>query len=413
MSSAWECLSALTDKSGRLLLPVLEDMRCRGNAVLLCSFGGDDPHAPLSAHLAESHAAQIASGIALLAEAGGSAEVLLYAADIDLSGITALLPEKLKVAVIAGPSSPVLREPTALYSVIDSGVIRSGNAEQDYKRTFLSYGYQGRPTLTIDAETACQALRLSEGFGMTKHIAVIGIETMIREAAIGTSLGTLTEDAAGMKHILLGGALGCYTTAAELENIQLSYIYAHDSLRFLGDGDCIVTHTEQLYQSNRELSCSKCVMCREGSWQLHAIFRDMTEGRSNRDDLALIEDICPIISAGSLCAFGRQMVNPALSAVTAFRDEFTEHVVGKNCAAGQCRGLLSYLIDPALCTGCGECLDACPEEAIEGEDGHIHMIDGKLCVKCGKCVPACPEKAIRFGEKIKVPKKLTKVGKFR
>jgi NADH-quinone oxidoreductase subunit F len=74
---------------------------------------------------------------------------------------------------------------------------------------------------------------------------------------------------------------------------------------------------------------------------------------------------------------------------------------------------MSYQIDPMICTGCGECLDVCPEEAIEGEDGFIHMIDEKLCVKCGKCVPACPEGAIRCGgEKIKVPKKLTKVGKF-
>lgn len=417
MSAAKDWLNSLTDKNGCSLLPIIEDMHGRESTVLICSAAGDDPEAPLSAHLISMHGSRVAAGIKCLAEAAGCSDVILYAGTADMNGIAGLLSSygSLAVTVVTGPSSPVLREPTALYSVLDTGVIRSGNAEHDYKRTFLSFGYQGRPTLAIDAETAYAACQLFEepGAPVKKHIAVTNAETEIKEAALGTTLDKLIDDKIVIKPVLLGGVLGGYTTASELENVPLGFVHAHDSLRVLGDGDCVVTHTKRLYECIKELSCAKCVMCREGSWQLLAVFRDITEGKASRDDIALLEDICPLISAGSLCAFGQNMVSPALSAVTVCRDAVTEHIVGKSCAAGQCAGLLSYLIDPALCTGCGECLEACPEEAIEGDDGFIHMIDEKLCIKCGKCVPLCPENAIRFGEKIKVPKKLTKVGKFR
>lgn len=413
MNSHIGWLEVLTDKGGRKLLPVLEDMEQRQRAVLVCSFGSDDPCAPLAAHLAEKHCAQIASGLELLVKAGGCTDVILYAGALNLTALTESLGGNLSVTVRTGPASPVLREPTALYAVLDTGVIRAGCAEEDYKRTYLSYGYQGRPTLVVDAETVYQACRLSEGLGMTKHVAVVGKEIDIRETALGVTLAAVLGDTAGVSRVLAGGVWGTYVNAYDLGATVLSFEYLYDSVKLLGENDCVVDETAEQYRIAAELSCQKCVLCREGSWQLQTIFREMTEGKASRDDITLIEDICPLISAGALCAFGKSMVWPALSAVTACRDEVNRHIVGKSCGAGKCRGLMSCLIDPSLCTGCGDCLDSCPEEAIEGEDGFIHMIDEKLCVKCGKCLPACPEGAIKLGgERIKVPKKLTKVGKF-
>lgn len=409
-SQGW--LAAMKDKSGRPLLPILEDMRGRDNAVLICSFGDDDPTAPLASHLAESHASQIASGLELLAEAAGCSDIILYAASLDLTNLAEKLGDKLKVTIKAGPSSPVLREQTALYSVLDTGEIRCGKAEAEYKKTFLSYGYQGRPTLVVDAETAFQAYRLSEWLGMTKHIVVIGKEISIRETETGTNLVTVLGDMPELNRVLIGGIWGRFFNIADLGSTVITYEYLFDSVKLFGKDDCVVSETAALYRYAAELGCQKCVLCREGSWQLQAMFNDITDGKADRGDMALIEDICPLISAGALCAFGRNMVSPALSAVSVCREEVQEHIVGKNCSAGICAGLLSYLIDPTLCTGCGDCMESCPEEAIEGEDGFIYMIDEKLCIKCGKCVSVCPEGAIRCGKKIKVPKKLTKVGKF-
>lgn len=413
MNETFVWLNALTDKAGRPLATVAADLRGRENAVLICSFGGDEPEAPLGAHLAAEHGAEIADGLRRLAEACGSREVILYGTAPELNAVAERLASagNLAVSVIAGPSSPVLREPTALYSAIDTGVIRSGNAEEEYSRTFLSYGYHGRPTLAIDAETAYQVYRVTHDLGLTKHMAVIGGKTEIIETDVGTALSSLVE-LSGAKAALLGGVCGRYLSPAELEAAVVSFDFLFDSIKIFGDGDCIVTQTAALYGRIKDISCQKCVLCREGSWQLAALLGEMTEGKASRDDIALVEDIGPLIAAGALCAFGRHMVMPALTALAVRPEEYNAHVVSKSCAAGQCRGLMSYLVDPSVCTGCGECLDSCPEEAIEGEDGFIHMIDEKLCVKCGKCVPACPEGAIKCGEKFKVPKKLTKIGKF-
>jgi Fe-S-cluster-containing hydrogenase component 2 len=45
------------------------------------------------------------------------------------------------------------------------------------------------------------------------------------------------------------------------------------------------------------------------------------------------------------------------------------------------------------CTGCGICVDTCPEEAIT-MDGDTARIDAAKCTECGLCVDACPSGAI-------------------
>ncbi len=63
------------------------------------------------------------------------------------------------------------------------------------------------------------------------------------------------------------------------------------------------------------------------------------------------------------------------------------------------------IIDPAKCTGCKDCLDACPSHSIyfnEGLNiaqkctGCSHLIDDGWDVP--RCVDSCPTEAIRYGE---------------
>ena len=49
----------------------------------------------------------------------------------------------------------------------------------------------------------------------------------------------------------------------------------------------------------------------------------------------------------------------------------------------------AFLADPALCDGCGECVEVCPESAITLHEGKA-SISGVLCTGCGACIPACP-----------------------
>ena len=51
------------------------------------------------------------------------------------------------------------------------------------------------------------------------------------------------------------------------------------------------------------------------------------------------------------------------------------------------------VIDKNKCTGCGDCVEVCPPQAIDLVDDKA-VISERLCEECGECVPECPEKAI-------------------
>ena len=45
------------------------------------------------------------------------------------------------------------------------------------------------------------------------------------------------------------------------------------------------------------------------------------------------------------------------------------------------------------CTGCEECVEACPAECITMQND-VAVIDGSECTECSACVDACPAEAI-------------------
>ncbi len=54
---------------------------------------------------------------------------------------------------------------------------------------------------------------------------------------------------------------------------------------------------------------------------------------------------------------------------------------------------MTAIIDKEKCTGCGECVEACPLDAIELQDG-LAVVDEDTCSDCGACVDVCPVEAI-------------------
>ena len=51
-------------------------------------------------------------------------------------------------------------------------------------------------------------------------------------------------------------------------------------------------------------------------------------------------------------------------------------------------------VDIERCTGCGICIDACPQHAIAINNA-LASINEELCIECGACANICPTGAIR------------------
>ena len=56
---------------------------------------------------------------------------------------------------------------------------------------------------------------------------------------------------------------------------------------------------------------------------------------------------------------------------------------------------MSIYIDPNLCTGCGVCVNTCPNQALSLFAGKA-VVDINTCDSCELCEPVCPENAISF-----------------
>lgn len=54
---------------------------------------------------------------------------------------------------------------------------------------------------------------------------------------------------------------------------------------------------------------------------------------------------------------------------------------------------MAVKVTEAKCTGCGDCVEACPSEALKVEDGKVHVSDDD-CSDCAACVDVCPESAL-------------------
>lgn len=56
---------------------------------------------------------------------------------------------------------------------------------------------------------------------------------------------------------------------------------------------------------------------------------------------------------------------------------------------------MSYpVIDTDECIACGICVDTCPADVLDLEDGHATAVDKDSCIGCGACMDACPVGAI-------------------
>ena len=174
-----------------------------------------------------------------------------------------------------------------------------------------------------------------------------------------------------------------------------------ERIQNLSDKECIVDILKTEVQNSHCNDCGKCVFGYEGVTQLSSIFQDMTQKKAKGTDLALVQDLCGMMESQSLCDDGIDIAKAVLQGISLYQKDFEDHISKRSCRAGVCKKFMTYHIIAADCIGCGDCIDACDDDAIMGKKKFVHVIDQEECTQCGNCMEACDEDAIVLAGTIK------------
>lgn len=58
----------------------------------------------------------------------------------------------------------------------------------------------------------------------------------------------------------------------------------------------------------------------------------------------------------------------------------------------------SVTVDVDKCIGCGECVDVCPVEVYELQNGKAVVVNEEECLGCESCIEVCEQAALTVEE---------------
>jgi NADH-quinone oxidoreductase subunit F len=164
------------------------------------------------------------------------------------------------------------------------------------------------------------------------------------EAPLGITLRQLLDIAGGVRsgHKLKfwtpGGSSTPIFTDAHLD-VPLDYegvaaagsMLGTKALQIFDETTCIVRAVLRWTEFYKHESCGKCTPCREGTWWLVQVLKDLEAGKGSEADLDKLLDLCDNIMGRSFCALADGAASPIISSLKYFRQEYLDHLT-----AGQC-----------------------------------------------------------------------------
>ena len=399
---------------------------------IICNGDEGDPGAFMDRSIMEGDPHSVIEGMALGAFAIGAEKGYLYvrgeyplavstlAKAIEQAREAGLLGQGIfgsdfnfELSIVRGAGAFVCGEETALIASIEGDI---GSPRQRPPFPAVS-GLWGKPTNINNVETWANVTPIvlnggdwfaetgTEKSKGTKVFSLVGKvkNTGLVEVPMGVTLRDVVFDIGGgipkkraFKAVQTGGPSGGCIPLEHLD-MPIDYEKLREIGAMMGSGGlivadertCMVDVARYFLEFLMDESCGKCTPCREGVFQMHAILTRICEGKAQEGDIELLETLAGYVKTSSLCQLGGTAPNPVLSTLAHFRKEYEAHVNEGWCPAGVCKELVRFRICPETCTGCGQCLKACPTNAITGERKKTHCIDQDNCVTCGVCYDIC------------------------
>jgi len=164
------------------------------------------------------------------------------------------------------------------------------------------------------------------------------------EAPLGITLRELLEISGGVRsgHKLKfwtpGGSSTPIFTDAHLD-VPLDYegvsaagsMLGTKALQIFDETTCVVRAVLRWTEFYKHESCGKCTPCREGTWWLVQVLKDLEAGKGTEADLDKLLDLCDNIMGRSFCALADGAASPIISSLKYFRQEYLEHLAVGRC----------------------------------------------------------------------------------
>ena len=229
-----------------------------------------------------------------------------------LEGKRGMVRAKPPIPAIAG----LFGKPTVVNNVLSLAAVP----------TILAKGAAFYKDFGVGRSRGTQAFQLA---GNIRHGGLV-------EKAFGITLRELIEGFGGgtatgrpFRTAQLGGPLGAYVSDDMLD-LEMDYESVAAARAMLGHGGIVVfddsVDMAQMARFAFEFceieSCGKCTPCRIGSVRGEETVEKILSGRDVAKNIALVEDLCEVMTDGSLCAMGGLTPMPVLSALRLFPEDF-------------------------------------------------------------------------------------------